>query len=865
MRKKRNLPQTAGLLTAMALAMTLVACGGDDADSTALSGVVAEGAAWANVTVTVYDKTGKSASATTNADGAYSLDASALTAPLLIVATDGSKQLLSLIPEKTGASVTGNVNELTDWITSEVAIGLGKKGALDLLAQKSAAGVTAGAINAKVTVLRQAILDALTAAGISDPESFNPISTAMKADGSGIDWLLDLITLTRTDGKTILTSNGAAISDTATMSIPVDVPQSPVVPTLAYDDTSISLVWKKPASYSDIVDYKIYMNGKLMGTASDNNAASGNSKAQAYIKQFYADDTAGFHTKIAYMNYTARDLSPNTEYKFTIRAVKSDGSESVDSVAIKQKTAPGFTNVYNVATLGAVGDGSTVNTTIIQNAIDECAAKSTSAYGCKVLIPADAASGKVFVTGALFLKSNMTLEIANGATLKGSADSADYPLSKGYQLYSYFTNSTDDRRPPSLLNLLSDKRNGTAALANHNGYDEARGVFTNVRVVGSGTLDGNGWSRGTDLVDETGSSIAQYPAGSSSKWSTLGILAKSQMEAAQTEVGGTLDTTQNSNFYSNRRSSLTTFRGVKNMYFGGLTLLNPAYHGVMFLESENIVFANTSSQTFDVNNGDGVEFGSSDHAWVYNNFFDTGDDNVNFAAGQGKNYEGKEPSQNVRVFNNYMREGHGMLALGSHTGAWIKDILCEDNVAYLTDNGLRLKSTPATGGGAKDIVFRDNAMRSVGANKAVSTAGGKSFTDGGGSGNAFIFTLSYSAGSNVFENASASAQFKDITVKNITLDNVDSTKGGNTIKVDAYDGVKAISTDDPTLTYPETFHENINFTSVKIKDAKATSISRLKGSTFKDVSVTISGADATASWWVISDSPDNTFTNVTAQ
>lgn len=34
---------------------------------------------------------------------------------------------------------------------------------------------------------------------------------------------------------------------------------------------------------------------------------------------------------------------------------------------------------------------------------------------------------------------------------------------------------------------------------------------------------------------------------------------------------------------------------------------------------------------------------------------------------------------------------------GSHTGAWIQDILAEDNVMFMTDNGLRLKSTPATG------------------------------------------------------------------------------------------------------------------------------------------------------------------------
>lgn len=647
---------------------------------------------------------------------------------------------------------------------------------------------------------------------------------------------------------------GSSSSSSSSSSISATAPQKLQVPTLAYDDQSIVLAWQKPASYANVVDYNVYQDGKLLGLASANNTKF--SPAKPYIDQFYKDDTANFHVKAQIHNFTVDGLKADTSYTFTVRAVMKDGTESDASNVLTQKTAPVTTNIVDIsktATAGAITDAAAIaaNTVAIQKAIDDCAKASTSAYGCKVLVPAG-----VFVTGALFLKSNMTLEIAQGATLKGSPNAADYPLSKGYQLYNFKTVTTDDRRAPSLLNLLSaDHLNGTAD--ERKGYDETQGAFSNVRIVGKGTLDGNGWSRGLDLVSETGKNLAQYPAGSGSTWSTLGILANSQMSAAKAEFGGTLTSAQNSDLYSTRRSSLTTFRGVKNIYFGGLTLLNPAYHGVMFLESENVVFANTVSQTFDVNNGDGVEFGNTNGIMVFNNFFDTGDDNVNFAAGQGKTYENGNPSQNAWIFNNYMREGHGVLALGSHTAAWIQDILAEDNVAFMTDNGLRMKSVPATGGGARRITFRDNAMRSVGANKAVSTAGGIAFTDGGGNGSAFIFTLSYSAGINFYQKASAAAQFRDITVKNVTVDNVDATKGSAAIKVDAYAGI------DATLGYPETFHENIAFDTVKIKDAKATDISRLKNSPFKDVTVNVAGVAAPASWWTFKDTnPGNTFTNV---
>ncbi|MFT3734799.1 MAG: glycoside hydrolase family 28 protein [Rhodocyclaceae bacterium] len=566
-------------------------------------------------------------------------------------------------------------------------------------------------------------------------------------------------------------SAASSVSSTASStSSALAAPTALQVPPLAYDDTSVALVWKKPTDYSKVTDYNVYMNGVKLGGAAANNTM--NSPAKPYIDQFYADDTAGFHTKVTFHNFKVTGLSPNTSYTFTVRSVDASGNESADSTALVHKTATTITNIYNVATLGAKGDGTTLNTTIIQQAIDDCSASSTSAYGCKVLIPADSATGKIFLTGALFLKSNMTLEIADGATLRGSSAAADYPLSKGYQLYKYFTNSTDDRRPPSLLNVLNSAHmNGATALTDHNGYDETRGVFTNIRVVGTGTLDGNGWVRNSDITDELGKALAQFEGGSASNVASKGVLAKNQLAA----TGATVGSTAHNNYYSNRRSSLATFRGVRNIYVGGLKLINPAYHGVMFLESENMVFANTVTQSFDVNNGDGVEFGNSDNAFVFNNFVDSGDDCVNFAAGQGADYASGPPQQNAWVFNNYMREGHGGVVAGSHTGAWIQDILAEDNVMFLTDNGLRMKSTPATGGGARRVVFRDNAMRNVGTKNTV-TAGGRSFSNNT-EGNPFIFTLAYTAGSNVFTNASAAAQFRDITIKNVTVDGVSTLNG----------------------------------------------------------------------------------------
>lgn len=75
--------------------------------------------------------------------------------------------------------------------------------------------------------------------------------------------------------------------------------------------------------------------------------------------------------------------------------------------------------VFNIQSFGAVGDSTTLNTLAIQNAIDSC----SNSGGGIVLI-----SNGVYLSGTIFMKSNVTLSIDSGAALKGSANLADYPI-----------------------------------------------------------------------------------------------------------------------------------------------------------------------------------------------------------------------------------------------------------------------------------------------------------------------------------------------------------------------------------------------------------------------------------------------------
>lgn len=110
--------------------------------------------------------------------------------------------------------------------------------------------------------------------------------------------------------------------------------------------------------------------------------------------------------------------------------------------------------VCNARAYGAKADGATKDTKAIQTAIDDCA----SAGGGTVVL-----AGGTFVSGPIVLKSNITLDIAKGATLFGSPDHADYPA------------KTEFRAP------------GTQSLVSATNAE-------NVTITGGGTIDGNGES-----------------------------------------------------------------------------------------------------------------------------------------------------------------------------------------------------------------------------------------------------------------------------------------------------------------------------------------------------------------------------------
>jgi polygalacturonase len=115
---------------------------------------------------------------------------------------------------------------------------------------------------------------------------------------------------------------------------------------------------------------------------------------------------------------------------------------------------PAKAKVCDVHSYGAKADGTTKDTKAIQAAIDDCA----GAGGGTVKL-----AGGTFLSGPIVLKSGVTLEIAKGATLKGSPDHGDYPAKTEF------------------------RAEGTQSLVSATNAE-------NIAITGEGTIDGNGES-----------------------------------------------------------------------------------------------------------------------------------------------------------------------------------------------------------------------------------------------------------------------------------------------------------------------------------------------------------------------------------
>ncbi len=390
-------------------------------------------------------------------------------------------------------------------------------------------------------------------------------------------------------------------------------------------DTDLTLYWDKPEGIPANAPYTICCDGKETGT------------------------TGRTHYRIT-------GLEPESTHTLQVRSSMGDS----EVFTVTQKPEAPRIDVTKEPYL-ARGDGKTVNTRALQEAILDCPP------GSCVYIPAG-----VYLTGALDLHSDMELYLEEGAVLQGTTNPEDYLP----RIWSRFE-GLEMKCYSSLLNLgyLPDNHNRARVY-----------VCKNVIIRGGGTIAGGGRKLAEGVIAEERERLKE----------TLERMKDRMHEYEKPET-----------IPGRYRPRLLNMSRCRNVILDGLTLKNGPSWNVHMIYSDQILTHHCTFQSKGIWNGDGWDPDSSTNCTIFDCVFDTGDDSI--AVKSGKNPEGNRinrPTENVRIFDCTSLGGHG-ITMGSEISGGISDVSVWDCDLEHSLCGLEIKGTRKRGGYVKNIRVRD--------------------------------------------------------------------------------------------------------------------------------------------------------------
>ena len=391
-------------------------------------------------------------------------------------------------------------------------------------------------------------------------------------------------------------------------------------------ENSITLYWDKPEGLEGGVQYQVFLNRKQ------------------------ADTVDRTHCEL-------EDLEPDTEYRLKVKTDSEKGRAVSDEIMVKT----GKKKVLLDITRGpyhAVGDGKTLNTAVIQRAIDDCMDEEA------VYLPKG-----VFLTGALRLHSDMELYLEEGAVLQGTDQVEDYLP----RIWSRFE-GIEQECYSSVLNLGS---------LEHQGDYNCR----NVVIRGKGTIASGGRSLAEKVIASETEHLKDYLL-------SLGEQIR-ECEKPETIPGRV-------------RPRLINMSNCQNITMSGLKLKDGASWNVHMIYSDGIVTNNCTFYSEGIWNGDGWDPDSSTNCTIFGCTFNTGDDSI--AIKSGKNPEGNEisrPSEHIRIFDCKCAMGHG-ITIGSEMSGGINDVQIWDCDISRSRHGIEIKGTKKRGGYVKNVKVRDS-------------------------------------------------------------------------------------------------------------------------------------------------------------
>jgi polygalacturonase len=309
---------------------------------------------------------------------------------------------------------------------------------------------------------------------------------------------------------------------------------------------------------------------------------------------------------------------------------------------------------YDVRAYGAVGDGATLTTAAIQKTVDACAAEG----GGKVVIPA----GR-YISGPIFLKSRVEVELESGAVLLGSTNIADYP-------------SIDGR-------WEGIERKVYASLFTGRGLEH-------VSITGRGVMDGQGavwW-------------VANRKTGQLRR--ELGLQGREPDNPPDAPLRWP-------------RPRMINLYNCTNVLIRDVTILNSPSWNVHPVYCENVTLDNlTITSPADSPNTDAVDPDSCRDVRISNCRLDVGDDCIVIKSGY--NEDGRRvgvPCEDILVNNCTFLHGHGGVVIGSEMSGSVRNVAVVNCMFDGTQRGLRVKTALGRGGVIEHFRASNLVMRNI--------------------------------------------------------------------------------------------------------------------------------------------------------
>lgn len=308
--------------------------------------------------------------------------------------------------------------------------------------------------------------------------------------------------------------------------------------------------------------------------------------------------------------------------------------------------------VFNILDYGAIPDGKTLNTKAIQTAVDHCG----KAGGGKVVV-----TPGVFLTGPIFLRSNVEVEILGGATLLADPNFDDYPTIQGRW-------EGNDR---------------TIFASLFTGVD-----VENIAITGRGTIDGQGsiWWKANHETNQMRKAAGikerepENPPGSPLRWP---------------------------------RPRMINLYRCKNVLISGITItqspswnIHPVLCERINIDGVTILNPNRAPNT------DGIDPESCKDVRIANCHISTGDDCIIIKSGYRYREDGV-PTENVVITNCVFKDGWCGVGIGSETAGGVRNIVASNCVCVNTRMGLYVKTARGRGNVIENVNISNWVMKDL--------------------------------------------------------------------------------------------------------------------------------------------------------